>query len=249
MELKKAFEHLSMSVGYIFHNRKNSGLSWTISKLYASIWLTLTCLALLIIVFSAIIFAIEVKNEPSLFSIFAFVSSIVSFVIFFGFILLILYLPIDYSYNHFVNLENVLLQEENILLQEENRLNDKKRKFLSTISESENYDLIVSFVSKYGLNYTKSDLENLNRLLQLKGMEQKLNTCDGIIDFDLKLDLDTTTELIYNEVQKQEISNYIKRIFQSKPSTKNDFLSIYLDMYGENLYELQKFRLCRNPLS
>jgi hypothetical protein len=250
MKLKKALEYPFISVKYILANKRNSSILWFSSQLYAFIWLILTCLALMFIIGTSITLFI---TETELASIFLF-SAVGA--IFFGIPLFILYIPIHYSYKHFSVLEDMLIQKElndkkihddkkrqieEMLIQKKNELNDKKRQFLSTIIESENYDLIVSFASKYGLNYTKSDLENLNKLLKSRGIERDLNTSNGLINFDFELDLDTTAKLIQDEVKKQEYNNYKNRIFQSNPFTKNDFLSVYLNIYGKSLYELQKF--------
>lgn len=88
------------------------------------------------------------------------------------------------------------------------------------LRNSNEYELIYSFVQKYGSDCTKYDyLENLYLLLSQKGVS---------------LEKSSLKRLVKSEFSKQDYDRFKERIIRTEPSTRDEFIKVFLELYPDN---------------
>lgn len=88
------------------------------------------------------------------------------------------------------------------------------------VRNSKDYELISSFVKKYGSDCTKYDyLENLHLLISQKGI--------SLEKYSLK-------KLVKDEFSKQDYGRFKERIIRTEPSKRDEFIKVFLELYPDN---------------
>ena len=103
------------------------------------------------------------------------------------------------------------------------KFNLDKEELESKINEgmvlnSNEYELVHSFVKKYESDYTNYDLDNLHSLLMKKGV---------------KIEKFSLIKLVNSEFLKQDYARFKERMLMLEPVTRTEFIKIFLEMYPD----------------